>query len=56
MAIKIGDRRICATCGTQVIVMREGQGEFAATCCGEVLTAQVACGSGPGSAAADSRR
>ncbi len=44
MATKIGDRRICATCGTQVIVTKEGGEEFAVTCCGAVLEASVARG------------
>jgi hypothetical protein len=44
MAIKVGDRRICASCGTQIIVIREGTEDFAVTCCGAVLEARVACG------------
>lgn len=42
MATKIGDRRICPTCGTQVIVMRDGSEDFAVTCCGAVLQERVA--------------
>lgn len=50
MASEVGKRRYCTSCGTEVIVMRPGSGEFAVQCCGVVMSAKTATAAGDVSA------